>query len=492
MDEFEADVAVLHGKFIEAAESVAEKGDMSFRMEVSFLVGAYMVANAIDDLRLVLEGPDCTYMKQQFFVGNHDMMSTINSVSGLHRVVTSDVHVDTMHEDREGGIQDLLFRVTNQPSSTAVVITSMPMAMITGADYDGLCNGVSEATGKPVFHVKGRSLRADWMDGYSDMLHHIAKQLELPECETTPEDIAIVGHLFDRNECDQQANIAEYHEIAEALGLNLRSVWLSGQNYGDLSKVAEAGTIICLPYASKAARFIARRTGARVINMPLPFGLTATEAWVRQLGEEFGRTAEAEAYIDRNLSEIIPRLEWLIPFLFQNAKIGYVGDPHLYPGFVEILELLGSKLAFTVFTNRAHHLRRIKKLLEGVDYIAYPREKAYKGFVHERLRRERVQLIVSNSQGLNILWDQTGFMEFGFPSNYSHALYAKPFLGFHGFAAFVTDMANTMRKAEVDAVRAKSLRSEIAAMKEERPATPVVESIHANTIRAEIAAMKES
>jgi len=65
-------------------------------------------------------------------------------------------------------------------------------------------------------------------------------------------------------------------------------------------------------------------------------------------------------------------------------------------------------------------------------------------------------------------------------------------LGFHGFAAFVTDMANTMRKAEVDAVRAKSLRSEIAAMKEERPATPVVESIHANTIRAEIAAMKES
>ena len=49
------------------------------------------------------------------------------------------------------------------------------------------------------------------------------------------------------------------------------------------------------------ARLLARRTGARLIELPLPFGLTATERWMHVLGELFDRQRAAlgEKRLDR-------------------------------------------------------------------------------------------------------------------------------------------------------------------------------------------------
>ena len=457
MSNFDGQLRDVIRRLVEHMEADTSAEEFSQRLEYSYLTGVYLAVNAIRDSRLVVEGPDCTYMKAQYVQGNHDIFSTLTSVSGYHRIVNTALHPAMMTDSREVPIRELLTKVASHPSTAGAFISSMPMAFITGADYERLCRAVREETGTEVINVRGLSLQGDWLDGYAETLRSLAKQLALPEVETHPRKVAVVGHMMDRTEYDQVANIAEITDMLEALDLEVVSIWLSGQGFEDLSRVAEAGTILSLPYARKAAKVLARRTGADVVDLPLPFGLKACEAWMTPLGERFGEEAKARAYTEARLGSIIPRLEWLIPFVLQNNRVGWVGDPHLFPGFADIMELVGGQVAYGVITNRPSHTRGITDLVERYGLHVHPHQKTFVRELAKHLLEGDLNLLVTNDFGLRIPTHGIAFYDFGFPTVFRHELHDRPFLGFRGFAAFVSDVANRIRQREVDDTRLAQL-----------------------------------
>ena len=54
-----------------------------------------------------------------------------------------------------------------------------------------------------------------------------------------------------------------------------------------------------------------------------------------------GREAAAEALIDRELRDIMPRLEFVAPYQFLHRRLVFVGDPFHAQGFLDIAEDLG-------------------------------------------------------------------------------------------------------------------------------------------------------
>jgi nitrogenase molybdenum-iron protein alpha/beta subunit len=430
-------------------DAVDPLDEFSQRVGSSYLVGVYLAANAISDIRIVVEGPDCTYMKAQYVQGNHDMMSTLTSVSGYHRLVNTALHPAGMTGSREGPLSKLMLEAAEEPSTPAVLLTSMPMAFITGADYERLCQQVRDKTGKQAIHIRGLSLQGDWLDGYAETLRSLADQIDLPDPALDPRKVAVVGYLWDRNEYDHHANFAQLKEMCSVLGLDLVSMWLSGKSFADLKRVSEAGTIVSLPYGRKAARTLARRTGAKLIELPLPFGLKGTETWMRTLGETFGVLPAAERYIDGKLSSIIPRLEWVIPFVCENLKVGWAGDPHLLAGTLDILEILGMQLTLGVVLNRGIHTREVQDLIDRHGILVWPRQREFQKAVSKSMQKEKISLAISAGGALTGSGKDYAFVEFGFPSLYFHALSDRPFLGFDGFIAFVDRVVNTLRTSEV-------------------------------------------
>jgi nitrogenase molybdenum-iron protein alpha/beta subunit len=333
------------------------------------------------------------------------------------------------------------------------------MASVTAVDYQRLCRDVSESSGKEVLHVPGLSLSGDWLDGYAQLLKSLAKNLELPKGKSSREKVAVVGYLYDRNEEDHAANLRVLGEMCTALGLELVSVWLSGQSWTELKKIKDAGTILSLPYGRAAARQIAKRTGAEIIELPLPFGLKATEHWMKTLGERFDATRPAQDYLDRHMASIAPRLEWLIPFSFQNLETGYVGDPHLLPGLRDIIELLGGRLRFAIITNRSTSTEEMQPHAEGIEVLVYPRHREFMRFLLANTLEHDVGLLVTNNYGAPFPLKETAIVEFGFPSIFTHALYDRPFLGCPGFMALVDTLANALRQKELDRARSTLLES---------------------------------
>lgn len=421
--------------------------DFTSRVTYSYMIGVYAAVNAIRDLYLLVEGPDCAHMKTQFIMGNQDLLSTLVSVSGFHRVANTALHPAQMTGSREVAIRESLAQIASHEAVPAVMLTSMPMAFVTGADYERICRQVAAETGKPVVHVPGKSLSGDWIDGYAESLFALARQLDLSNSRTDPKKVAIVGYLFDRNEGDSIANIEVLKTLFREIGLNLVSVWLDGGLFSDLYKVSEAGTIISFPYGRKAARWLASRTNARLIECDLPFGLDATERMLRAVSREL-TGGSVELIIERELARIVPRLEWVVPYIFQNRDVAFVGDPYLVRGMKEVFDLLGARLRLAIITNTKARAKGLVELLgPQTEVLIWPRMRQ----MFERLRlaveRDGVSLIVGNTAGIGLV--RGAFVEIGFPSMYTHSLFERPYLGFDGFLAFVDMMVNAIRHEEV-------------------------------------------
>lgn len=433
----------------------------SQRMGYTYLMGVILAANAMNDAYLVVEGPDCVYMKSQYIQGSHDWMSTLTSVSGYHRIVNTAVHPSMMVESRESPLSSILMEVAGNEAVGGVLVTAMPMAAVTGVDYGRLCRETAQKTSKTVIPVPGLSLRGDWLDGYSESLKALARQVELAPLpkrrrKKRPK-VAVVGYLFDRNEEDHSANLREIEEIFDALDLELVSVWLSGQRFDELGRVAEADLIIALPYGAAAARIISRRINAEILELPVPFGPETIKRWVRTLAGRWNRAEAGESYIDSRISFVARRLEWLVPFVFQNIRVGYIGDPFLLPGFLEIARILGAVPAFAVITNQEHHLQRAMADLEDLPVLVDPRKGSFTRFVLKESIEAGLDLLLTNNAGMSLPLLHTAFVELGFPSIHTHSLYPRPFLGFGGFLALADTLATSIRLKEVETDRLSSL-----------------------------------
>jgi nitrogenase molybdenum-iron protein alpha/beta subunit len=425
--------------------------DHTPRATLAFTIGACLAINGIRDGVLLVEGPDCVRPKAWFLQGAHDLRSTLTSVSGHDRVTYTGFHPTELDRSRESEIRSRLEQLAREPTVPGVLFTSLPAGTVTSPDYEGVCRQASQATGKPIVAVPGKSLGGDWLTGYSGVLASLARFLDLDGGHPSPERVAIVGHLYDRNEADQTANVREMRRLLEGIGLDVVSIWLEGQSFSELSAVRDAGTILSFPYGRRASGLIARRTGARLIECELPFGLPATERWIRQVATETGREAQAEVLIHRELSHAVPPLEWMIPFLFEGRRAGFIGDPFVAAGVAETLELLGGRLTFAAITDpRSVSLPTAAKLAGNPDTLVWPHWATMERFVRDSARNHEVTLLVTTSLGIGLLDpNKVAVVEFGFPSYYSHCLWDRPFLGFRGFLGFVDRIADSLRQLEV-------------------------------------------
>ncbi|MBN1774392.1 MAG: hypothetical protein JXB32_24240 [Deltaproteobacteria bacterium] len=429
------------------AQLVLER-EFSPRHLLSFSVGTYLACNAIRDAYLVVDGPDCALMRTQFLQGNHDYLAELTSVGGKHKVVNTALEPAGVMHAREDALVDLLARIGATDGVGCTLLTSLPLATVLATDYARLCRRAAGRIGRPVVSIPGRSLSTDWLGGYQESLAALAAQLELPKCRPSRNGVALVGLLHDRNEADCRGNVRELQRLLRGLDLDPVSLWLSGGSCAELQAVARASTIVSLPYGRKAARTLADRLGARLVEAELPFGLPASERFVRQVAEACRRTPQAQRWIDSELAAVVPPLEWVGPFLFQERRFGYIGDPYLRPGFRETIELLGGRLEFSVVTACRHHLAEPSRAApaDSAELLVEPRAAALLRFLDERLAPDRLDCLVTNASCIEAAAGRDfAVVEFGFPAYDAHALYDRPYLGFRGALALVDTIANRLR-----------------------------------------------
>jgi nitrogenase molybdenum-iron protein alpha/beta subunit len=423
--------------------------DWSERVSLSFTIGVYLTVNALADAYLVVDAPDCAHLKTQYIQGNHDWCSTLTSVTGIHRVANTDLHPWKMVAARDDQVQALVRQMASYAGAGAVLITSMPMATITGVDYERLTRPVAAAAGKIVVSVPGNALAGDWLDGYADSLKALARAVSLDGADPKPGNVAVVGYLMDRNEGDHRANLSELGRLLEALGLRVVSVWLAGQSGADLSQVRDAAAIVSLPYGRAAAAVLGQRLSVPVIEAGLPIGIEGTERWLRQIADALGCTDRLAEVLDRELQATVPLLEWVVPHYLVQRSLIHVGDPHLGLALEDVAAELGLRVERHFILGRRTHDRELIAHCGDARVVVDPKRTQLDHTLRDLIADGRCDILVTNSLGYQSGSCRAAQVELGFPSFFTHALDQRPTLFFRGTLNLVERMVNEMRRAEL-------------------------------------------
>ena len=426
-------------------------------MNYPTLLGVYLAVNALKDAYVLVDGPDCAFYKAHFIHGRHDLNSTLLRIDGRHRVAFTNVCSRGVVKEHDDIIRDHLMRLDGLDEAGLVLATALPMCSITGVDYGRLIRSLAKRLKKTAIDIPPESLVGDWLDGYAQTLCALAKGLGVAPGRRRAGTVAVVGYLMDRNEPDHLANLAQLRRMLEALRLETVSIWLGGQAAGDLKRVEEAEFIVSLPYGRAAARLLAEKTGAALVETDLPFGLPKTQRFLRDVGAAAGRRPQAEAFIERELSRVVPRLKWIIPQLFLNRRTAFMGDPYLLGGFADIAEDLGMALEGAIVRARRAHgpsptacgggTPSPDGSVGGAPGVQVLYEPACHSDAVRRLVEAPLDLFVScwcEDEWRSL---RNPMLEFGFPSYRHHALQDRPFLGFDGFLSFVERMADELSRS---------------------------------------------
>jgi len=415
----------------------------------TYLHGIYLAINAISDAYILIDGPFCIFDKVDFIHKTHDLFSDLIRRNSTHRICCTGVQTDQtiVVDDRSDKITNLLQKISKEKDCSVIFICSVPMATITGTQYDLIINKLQKKMPVPLIEIPSKSLRGDWLLGYEETLLSIAKNLEFKMNLKEPRSVGIVGYFFDRNEGDHIGNLIELKRILKELSLNLISVWLDGGSLDKLQEIEKAEIIISLPYGRKAAKEIARKTKVDVIELDLPFGLKNTKDWLRAIGKRINKEKQTEVLIDKELKEIIPSISLIASEYLMNKRFAINGDPYLaYALATSLRELEGEIDHIIIFGKRESANNLVSKNHSEFKTIYEP---TYLDVFD--LNTSKIDLFVGNSHVFYLLRMQKikkPYIEIGYPSFYHHCLTSSPFLGFKGYVYFLNRAMNSLLENE--------------------------------------------
>lgn len=427
----------------------SEAEDFTPPLRYPFLIGQYMATNAIPDAYSVVDGPDCLFFKAEYIHGKHDIQSTLLDVFGNHRIALTNVNAGNVAKSHGDAVLKKIKQIDALPNSSLIMVTSLPMVTIIGTQYDTLVRDAQPETTARLIDCPGRSLQGDWLTGYSDVLQALASNMDITDGEPDARKVAIVGYLMDRTEGDHTANVKELERMVGALGLELVTTWLSGQPYSKLCEIRYAGTILAFPLGRKAAHIMAKRTGARVIEVDVPFGLSRSRKMIDALAKATGTEEQARGLVDRELHAMIPKVEWMVPHVFVGKKIGFSGPADYLGGFLQIAQELGAEVVHLSAPCSGKHLQEdlTEECPNPPPVLFEPKLVAIEKEL-QRINERGIDLILCNSELRRLMsfGPHTATLEFGFPSFFYHPLSDQPFIGFRGWLYFVDRMAAALMR----------------------------------------------
>lgn len=399
-----------------------------------FQMGVFLAINAVRDIALIIDGPNCSMSKAEFIYGNHDINSTLLSSYGKHRIVYTMTYPERQNLYLETKLRTMASVLQNSGEFGLIIITGAGFSSLSGFDYDKIAMSSQDNT--PIIALPVKTLENDWLAGYDAAISAMASALPDEPREKRKNTAAITGYFFERNEGDCLGNIREMKRLLGLCGIELVSVFPDGGTFKDLSKALEAEYIISLPYSGNVAKIIAKKSGAKIIETKMPIGYAGTTLWLKQICDQMDINLPQEIYYEENQSM---RQYLNIASTLRHKPVFFAGDPYLYESLSLFLKEIGMRPDMAVLDCNPRKLSVLPERL----LFAPTAENIYD--MYSNLPRfEKPAALIGNSFSMSEKFAaDIPFIELGFPSYSYHCLTDSPYFGYTGAMNLTARLLNS-------------------------------------------------
>lgn len=405
----------------------------------SYLTGVLLWVNAIKDAYLWVDSPDCFFMKCDNIQWNHDLNSELRNPNWEHKILSTISDANNVIDNRNSSFVKTLSYMASKDYTNLIFVSSMPMSQLVWVDYDWLINIVSvDYPKKSIFNIPSRSMTDCWLDWYSDLLFSLAKNIDITWANPIKNKIAIIWNLFDRNEWDCRWNVSELKKIFTWLWLDIVSIWLDWWNYEDILNVKKASMIISLPYWRKAAKKIAKRLGVDILELDLPFWLTQTIDFIKEIWIKFDIDEDIiEKFVIKETS--INNDVWIVKHIINSdlvwKKISYYWDPYMLLWIIDICNTYWIDIKQILIHWANKHIRNNLADINSKNFNKIIFTPSSEDVIDD------IDLFISiRNKAINI--DEEKMLIIWFPSYYYHVFTNTPYFWIKGSLNFINRVYN--------------------------------------------------
>jgi nitrogenase molybdenum-iron protein beta chain len=303
------------------------------------------------------------------------------------------------------------------------------------------------------------SFNGSHIHGYDAMLTSILQTLtgnKAVEGRCTGKLNFIAG--FDAN----TGNYREYKRLFEAFGIPYTfladiSETFDSPNDGTYrmypggTSLQEAGdsingmaTVTVAPFAtSKTFVWIKEQYAGEHVSMPMPMGISKTDAFVMKLGELFGKPVPAALRAERGRAvDAMTDAQQYV----HGKKLAVYGDPDYLLGYVSFLLEMGAAPYHILCSKGSKKLEReLQALLDASPFGKGCKIYMNKDLWHLRslVMTDPVDGIIGDTHGKQIARDaKIPLFRFGFPIFDRVNLHRRPLIGYQGVTNMLTEICN--------------------------------------------------
>ncbi len=399
-------------------------------MAPTYEAGVFLGLNALENSVLIMNSPRCPFVRGMKVFLHNDLFSTVYRATGRHRVITT----EWMSYEDVGGNEEAFARLlrerAGEPAGTWVFAFQNISSLVSGFDLDGLARAAGGKGSRAPIPIAGPRLDEDWLSGYDAVLAGVLGRLLHRKGRRT--EVVLAGNLFCRNEADETANVAELRGLLAALGVRRPLILLAG---GPLRPSALRPQVtLAMPYAGRRSADALAAASVDFGRVGLPIGIAGTVDWLRAVGRALGRES-----IDRELSTLIPCIQWIVAEHLLGRKAVVVADPHLGRGLVRFLRELGLAVQGWFVTSRESGGSSGRDA--GCPVFDRPSAEQFASF----LSAHDPDLVLGSSLFKYLAADRgVPYIELGFPSYLTHVLHPRPYLGFAGARCVVESLFDAL------------------------------------------------
>lgn len=217
----------------------------------------------------------------------------------------------------------------------AIFVTASCVSGIIGEDIESVIDQAEKEIGIPVVSVNCEGFRSQiWATGWDAAYGAILQKLVKPAKCKRSDLVNIITFIGDDY----------FSELLTPLGLKTKLI-VPFQSVEDLETLSEAAATVqmCPTLGTYFAHGLEKVYGVPEIKVPPPYGISATDEWLREIGRVTGKESEAEQLIVSGRKEIESELAEFRK-RFSGLKAFVAAGPAHGHSYMSVLQDLGFDL----------------------------------------------------------------------------------------------------------------------------------------------------
>lgn len=316
-----ADRVVFHGPLSELYQ-LARAGKIPTTLQGSHtrpckFWTATKILSGIRNTILLTHGPSgCAFGVKQAY----KLTNSRNSASPYEPVLSTNLKQSQIIYGGERQLKGAILEVDAKYKPDVIFVATSCATGIIGDNVDAVAKKLQPEVQARILPIHCEGFAGEYRSGFDLVFREITRLMDAPTPESKAEladAVNIVGAKMGPERTEVDTDVKELVRLIEGMGARIHSVIAGNCSLDELRKAPSAAVncALCLDLGYAIGTTMQEVFGTPLNSTILPYGIAATEHWIRGAAKHLHKEAEAEQLIEREYEAIREQWEEIKPQL---------------------------------------------------------------------------------------------------------------------------------------------------------------------------------